>query len=81
MYQNLGIGWANTVLAGVTVALVPIPLLLLKLGPRLRMMGRLAKKPRRGRDDRGEDFGAEMAQREPSFTVTIEGGVPYKTTA
>ena len=36
LYQNLGLGWGNTVLAFIGLVMVPIPLLFLKYGEYLR---------------------------------------------
>lgn len=41
LYAGLGITWANSTLAFVAVAFIPIPILLLKLGPRIRRAGSL----------------------------------------
>jgi hypothetical protein len=34
--ESLGLGWGNTLLAGVSVALAPIPLIFLRYGEKLR---------------------------------------------
>ncbi|AEO68651.1 uncharacterized protein THITE_121452 [Thermothielavioides terrestris NRRL 8126] len=39
MYQNLGLGWGNSLLGFICVAMIPVPLLLLRYGARLRKMG------------------------------------------
>jgi len=39
MYQNLGLGWGNSLLGFICVAMIPVPLLLIKFGPKLRKMG------------------------------------------
>lgn len=36
MYQRLGVGWGNSLLGFIAVALVPVPLLLLRYGERVR---------------------------------------------
>jgi MFS family permease len=36
MYANLGLGWGNTVLGFVAIALIPAPLLIFKFGGRIR---------------------------------------------
>jgi hypothetical protein len=36
MYARLGLGWGNSVLAFIAVALIPIPLLFLKYGEAIR---------------------------------------------
>lgn len=77
MYGGLGIGWANTTLAIVAVVMVPIPVVLMKLGPRLRSMGKFAAKPPVTTRDR-PDFGAEMAQKD-TFSVTVEAGAARGT--
>ncbi|KAK5657460.1 hypothetical protein OQA88_3032 [Cercophora sp. LCS_1] len=40
MFNNLGIGWATTVLAGISVAMLPIPWILFRYGPRIRRKSR-----------------------------------------
>lgn len=72
MYENLGVGFANTTLAIIAVVMVPIPILLMKLGPRFRGMGRFALKPQSLQDTSREDVGAEMVQRDDKFSVVIE---------
>jgi DHA1 family multidrug resistance protein-like MFS transporter len=42
MFNNLGIQWAGTLLGCIAAVMVPIPLLFLVYGPRLRSMSRLA---------------------------------------
>ncbi|KIA75479.1 synaptic vesicle transporter [Aspergillus ustus] len=42
MFNNLGIQWAGTLLGCIAVIMVPIPVLFLIYGPRLRRMSRLA---------------------------------------
>jgi MFS family permease len=39
MYQNLGLGWGNSLLGFICVLMIPVPLLLVKYGGRLRKMG------------------------------------------
>ncbi|KAK4032639.1 hypothetical protein C8A01DRAFT_50606 [Parachaetomium inaequale] len=39
MYQNLGLGWGNSLLGFICVILIPVPLLLIRYGARLRKMG------------------------------------------
>ncbi|KAK4150463.1 hypothetical protein C8A00DRAFT_36928 [Chaetomidium leptoderma] len=39
MYQNLGLGWGNSLLGFICIALIPVPMLLIKYGARLRKMG------------------------------------------
>lgn len=39
MYENLGLGWGNSLLGFVCVAMIPVPLLLHRYGGRLRKMG------------------------------------------
>jgi len=36
LYQNLGLGWGNSVLGFIAVALIPIPILLYRYGEWLR---------------------------------------------
>ncbi|GAM85273.1 hypothetical protein ANO11243_032770 [Dothideomycetidae sp. 11243] len=36
LYKNLGLGWGNSVLGFIAVAMIPLPMLLLKYGGRLR---------------------------------------------
>lgn len=43
LYDALGYGWGNSVLAFISIALAPIPFLLIFLGPRLRQMDRHLK--------------------------------------
>ncbi|KAL4778176.1 major facilitator superfamily domain-containing protein [Aspergillus varians] len=42
MFNNLGIQWAGTLLGCIAVVMIPIPVLFLIYGPRLRSMSRLA---------------------------------------
>lgn len=37
MYQTLGLGWGNSLLAFIAIAMIPVPWVLLKWGERLRM--------------------------------------------
>lgn len=37
MYASLGLGWGNSLLGFLSVAMIPVPLLILKFGKRLRM--------------------------------------------
>ena len=37
MYQVLGLGWGNSLLAFIAIAFLPVPFLILKFGERLRM--------------------------------------------
>ena len=69
MYTALGVEWANTTLAIVSVVLVPIPIVLMKLGPKFRTMGKFAVKS----DGRGH-ADAEMVERDDAFAVTVEAG-------
>ncbi|KAH6624032.1 major facilitator superfamily domain-containing protein [Chaetomium sp. MPI-SDFR-AT-0129] len=39
MYQNLGLGWGNSLLGFICVIMIPVPLLLVRYGKRLRKMG------------------------------------------
>jgi MFS family permease len=39
MYQNLGLGWGNSLLGFLCVVMIPVPLLLQRYGKRLRKMG------------------------------------------
>jgi hypothetical protein len=39
MYNRLGLGWGNSVLAFIALAFVPVPWLLYKYGAALRKMG------------------------------------------
>ncbi|KAK9356406.1 MFS general substrate transporter [Lipomyces doorenjongii] len=39
MYENLGIGWANSLLGFIAVGLMPLPFLMMKFGPGLRERG------------------------------------------
>lgn len=43
LYDALGYGWGNSVLAFISIALAPIPLMLIYYGPRLRQMDRHLK--------------------------------------
>ncbi|KAH9968573.1 benomyl/methotrexate resistance protein [Russula compacta] len=43
MYVNLGVGWASTLLALLSCAFVPIPVLLYKYGERIRMASKRAR--------------------------------------
>ncbi|QIX02203.1 hypothetical protein AMS68_007720 [Peltaster fructicola] len=36
MYNNLGVGWASSTLAFISIAFIPIPFILIKVGPTLR---------------------------------------------
>lgn len=36
MYQKLGVGWGNSLLGFIAVALIPVPILLLRYGERVR---------------------------------------------
>jgi DHA1 family multidrug resistance protein-like MFS transporter len=42
MFHNLGIQWASTLLGCLAVMMIPIPLLLMKFGARLRRLSKLA---------------------------------------
>ena len=37
MYDALGLGWGNSLLGFIAVGLIPVPLVLLKYGERIRM--------------------------------------------
>ncbi|KAK5659519.1 hypothetical protein OQA88_721 [Cercophora sp. LCS_1] len=39
MYDNLGLGWGNSVLGFICVAMIPVPALIYRFGGRLRKMG------------------------------------------
>ncbi|GAB1319879.1 MFS transporter prlG [Madurella fahalii] len=39
MYENLGLGWGNSLLGFLCVIMIPVPMLILKFGARLRKMG------------------------------------------
>ncbi|KAK4173403.1 fluconazole resistance protein 1 [Triangularia setosa] len=39
MYQNLGLGWGNSLLGFICILMIPVPLLLHRYGARLRKMG------------------------------------------
>ncbi|KAL2019036.1 hypothetical protein VTK56DRAFT_10140 [Thermocarpiscus australiensis] len=39
MYQNLGLGWGNSLLGFICVVMIPVPMLLYRYGARLRKMG------------------------------------------
>lgn len=43
LYDALGYGWGNSVLAFISIALAPIPFVLIYCGPRLRQMDRHLK--------------------------------------
>ncbi|KAH9003705.1 putative caffeine resistance protein 5 [Lactarius hatsudake] len=43
MYRNLGVGWASTLLALLSCAFIPIPILLYKYGERVRMASKRAR--------------------------------------
>ncbi|KAF3023721.1 hypothetical protein E8E14_014072 [Neopestalotiopsis sp. 37M] len=40
LYRRLGLGWGNSVLGFIALAIIPVPLLLMKFGQRLRMRDR-----------------------------------------
>lgn len=40
-YSNLGIGWASSVFAFITVAMIPIPFLFYTFGPRIRAKSKM----------------------------------------
>jgi DHA1 family multidrug resistance protein-like MFS transporter len=42
MFNNMGIQWAGTLLGCIAVIMIPIPVLFLIYGPRLRRKSRLA---------------------------------------
>ncbi|KIV86635.1 hypothetical protein PV11_02235 [Exophiala sideris] len=44
MYNNLGVGWASSTLAFISIAFIPIPFLLFKYGEKLRMKSKYAQK-------------------------------------
>lgn len=67
MYEALDVRWANTTLAIISVVMIPIPILLMKLGPKFRMMGKFAVKP--GPPQAAGD--AEMAQRDDAVAITV----------
>ncbi|KAK4952275.1 hypothetical protein LTR28_006657, partial [Elasticomyces elasticus] len=46
MYQSLGVAWASSLLAFLTVAMVPAPLLFLRFGARIRSWSRYSPKNR-----------------------------------
>lgn len=71
MYTALDVRWANTILAIISVVMVPIPILLMKLGPKFRMMGKFALKPSgTGPPRPGGD--AEMAQKDDAAAVAVK---------
>lgn len=37
MYEKLGLGWGNSLLGFVALAMLPVPVLLLKFGERIRL--------------------------------------------
>jgi hypothetical protein len=39
MYDNLGLGWGNSLLGFICVAMIPVPLLIYRFGARLRKRG------------------------------------------
>ncbi|KAK1763448.1 major facilitator superfamily transporter multidrug resistance [Phialemonium atrogriseum] len=41
MYQNLGLGWGNSLLGFICVAMIPVPMLIYRFGARLRKAERL----------------------------------------
>ncbi|KAI0312949.1 hypothetical protein OF83DRAFT_1066383, partial [Amylostereum chailletii] len=43
MYRNLGVGWASTLLALLSCSFIPIPILLLRYGERIRMLSKRAR--------------------------------------
>lgn len=43
MYKSMGVGWATSLLGFVTVALMPVPWILLKYGPWLRSKSKYAE--------------------------------------
>jgi len=43
MYRNLGVGWASTLLALLSCAFIPIPIVLYKYGDRIRMASKRAR--------------------------------------
>ena len=36
VYENLGVGWATSVFGFISIALIPIPLVLFRWGPQIR---------------------------------------------
>ncbi|KAK4942684.1 GTPase-activating protein [Elasticomyces elasticus] len=44
MYNQLGVGWASSTLAFISIAFIPIPFLLFKYGEKLRMKSKYAQK-------------------------------------
>ena len=44
MYKNLGVEWASTTLAFLSIAFIPIPFVLYKYGEKLRKMSKHARK-------------------------------------
>jgi len=44
MYKNLGVPWASSTLAFLSVAFIPIPFVLYKFGERLRKSSKYARK-------------------------------------
>jgi len=42
MYDKLGLDWASALLAFIVLAMVPLPFLFFKFGPKLRSMSRFA---------------------------------------
>lgn len=75
MYHTLGVDWANTTLAIIAVVMVPIPILMLKLGPRFRGMTRFAVKPQPKASDSGSQFDKEMAERDGQSFASVESGL------
>lgn len=59
MFNNLGIQWAGTLIGCIAVVLVPIPVLFIKFGPRLRQKSRFAptmkRKPAEPESGSGSD--------------------------
>ena len=72
MYEGLGVDWANTTLAIIAVVLVPIPIILMKLGARFRGMSRFAVKGQGMSRPLRPHIDAEMAQKDAAFSVTVQ---------
>ena len=43
MYKNLGVGWASSTLAFISIAFIPIPFVLYRYGEKLRKMSKMAR--------------------------------------
>jgi DHA1 family multidrug resistance protein-like MFS transporter len=65
MFNNLGVNWASYLLGFIAIALIPIPFLFFKFGPKLKNMSRynpdrpIKTRSRNERGERGESHGGD----------------------